>query len=264
MQFYTLSDKGKVRPNNEDYVEGFQVNWSGPFGTPQSLTSLILADGMGGAAAGEFASMMAVRTVKNRILSGILNQSPEELLNTDMKAFLADAFSEANQSIYQKSREDPEMDGMGTTVVAMLVFKDMVTIGHVGDSRIYLCRNGKVKQLTRDHSLVQELIDDGKITPEQAMTHPNRNVITRALGVDPSVIAECDRFPILEDDVIMLCSDGLHGFAEEGSIKKAFTDFIEGAKVNLPGLAQRLIELAFFGGGGDNVSIALYHHKTQL
>jgi protein phosphatase len=261
MRFYTLSDKGKVRPNNEDYVEGMELSWSGPLGNPQALTSLILADGMGGAAAGEFASLLAVRTVRNKLLNGILNRPPEEILATDLKQFLADCCIEANQAIFHKSREEPELEGMGTTLVTIIVHKESMTIGHVGDSRAYMYRNGKLSQITRDHSLVQELVDEGKITAQQALTHPNRNIITRALGVDPVVKPECDRLPLLPDDVILLCSDGLHGFAEDCTIKKAFQDMVVENKVNFQGLAQRLIEVAYFGGGGDNISVALYHHQ---
>ena len=203
-----------------------------------------------------------MKTVKTKLIQGIFNRPPEELLNTDLKAFLHESFLEANKAIFQKGRQEPDMEGMGTTIVTMLVHKEFITIGHVGDSRGYLYRNGKLKAITRDHSLVQELIDDGKITQEQAAIHPNRNVITRALGVDAEVVPDTDRFPILEGDTFLAASDGLVGFTEESAIKKAFVDFVvEGKSPDLPGLANRLLELAFFGGGGDNISIALYHHK---
>jgi len=261
MRFFTLSDKGKVRPNNEDFVEGLELSWSGPMGDMQTITALILADGMGGAAAGEFASLLAVRTVRSRLLNGILNRPPEELLNTDLKKFLSDSFEEANSAIYTKGRSDADLEGMGTTIVSTIVYKDQMTIGHVGDSRGYLYRNNNLTQITRDHSLVQELIEEGKITSQEAFTHPNRNIITRALGVDANVVPDSNRIPMLPNDIIMLCSDGLHGFADEGAIKKGFVDFFDGSKLNFQGLAERLIQVAYFGGGGDNISVALYHHQ---
>jgi protein phosphatase len=261
MKFYSLSDKGKVRPNNEDYVEGFQLRWSGPLGNQEVMTALVLADGMGGAAAGEFASVLAVRTVRNRLFTGILNRPPEEVLNTDLKGFLANSFEEANNAIFHKAKEDPELEGMGTTIVTTVIYRDQMTVGHVGDSRGYLFRNGRLSQITRDHSLVQELLDEGKITHDQALTHPNRNIITKALGVDPQVVPDTDRMPILPDDIVFLCSDGLSGFADEGGVKKAFKDLGTAPNVDLPALADRLLQLAMFGGGGDNISIALYLHQ---
>lgn len=261
MSFFTLSDKGLVRPNNEDFVEGLQINWCGPFGNIQSLTALFLADGMGGAAAGEYASMLAVRTVRSRLLNGILNRPYEELLSTDMKQFLNDSYVEANTTIYRKGHEEADLEGMGTTIVSCILFQDQMTVGHVGDSRGYRFRKGKLEPITRDHSLVQELIDEGKITPAEAHTHPNRNIITRALGVDANVKGDCDRIPLQPDDIILLCSDGLHGFAEEGPIRKAFEDFGQPGKVNLSQIAYRLIEVAKYFGGGDNISVALYHHR---
>jgi len=260
MNFFTLSDKGMVRPNNEDYAESVQMGWCGPFGNLEAFTGLLLADGMGGAAAGEFASLLAVKTIKMRLVDGIFKRPPEELLNTDLQDFLSSCCKEANIEIYKKSRENLDMEGMGTTIVAALIFREMLTLCHVGDSRCYLFREGKLRQLSHDHSLVQELIDQGKITQEQAQRHPNKNVITRALGVTSTVEPDCVRIPIFSGDVLLLCSDGLTGFAEESSILKIMRDQADQRIVDLKRLAETLIQLANFGGGGDNVSVVVYRH----
>ncbi|MFZ2959331.1 MAG: Stp1/IreP family PP2C-type Ser/Thr phosphatase [Candidatus Ozemobacteraceae bacterium] len=263
MQFVTISDKGLVRPNNEDYLEGAQIRWSGPFGKVEEVTVLILADGMGGAAAGEYASMLAVRTTKDKVFEGILNRPPEELLRADLNAFLSTCFKKANSTIYQTSRENPDMEGMGTTIVAALIYEGIMTLGHVGDSRAYMVRGGTFRQITRDHSFVQELIDQGKITPEQARQHPNRNVITKALGVSSEVEPECKRYPLEQGDLLLICSDGLSGFAEDQDIGRMCKEAVTQTPVDLSALGNKLIELAKFGGGGDNVSVALYYHNPQ-
>ncbi|MBF0503093.1 MAG: Stp1/IreP family PP2C-type Ser/Thr phosphatase [Candidatus Riflebacteria bacterium] len=263
MHFLTISDRGLVRSNNEDYVEGVQIRWSGPLGKVQDITALLLADGMGGAAAGEFASMLAVRTTKDKLFEGILNRPPEELLHTDLAEFLGKCFRQANEAIYQKSRENIDMEGMGTTIVAALIHEGIMTIGHVGDSRAYMLIEGNFRQITRDHSFVQELVDQGKITPEQAKQHPNRNVITRALGVSAEVEPDCKRHELQKGDLLMICSDGLTGFAEDLDIARICKDAVAEKPIDLSALGNKLIELAKIGGGGDNVSVALYYHDPK-
>lgn len=260
MNFFTISDRGLVRPNNEDYLEALQLRWSGPLGSHKRISAVILADGMGGAAAGEFASMLAVNTTKKKIIEGIMLQSPEELLNSDHGEFLKKCFVEANSAIWKRSREEPDLDGMGTTIVTAFIVEDQMTLAHVGDSRAYMLREGKFKQVTRDHSLVQELLDQGRINAEQARSHPNRNVITRALGVSPEVEVETQKMVLYQKDLILLCSDGLSGFAEDVSISKICRDHMEEPRPDLVSLGNKLIELAKFGGGGDNVSVGLYCH----
>lgn len=260
MNFFTLSDRGLVRPNNEDYLEALQLCYSGPLGASKRISAVILADGMGGAAAGEFASMLAVRTTKDKIIEGIMLKTPEELLNSDHGEFLRKCFTDANAAIWKRSREEPDLDGMGTTIVTAFIVEDQMTLAHVGDSRAYMLREGKFKQVTRDHSLVQELIDQGRITHEQARSHPNRNVITRALGVSPDVEVETQKMILYHKDLLLLCSDGLTGFAEDLLISNLCKEAMEAPRPNLSGLANQLIDLAKVGGGGDNVSIGLYCH----
>ena len=189
-----------------------------------------------------------------------MNQPPEELLNANHGEFLTKCFVEANGAIFKRSREEPDLEGLGTTIVTAVVVDDHMTLAHVGDSRAYLLREGKFKQVTRDHSVVQELVDQGKLTPEQARMHPHKNVITRALGVSPEVEVDTQKMLVYHKDLVLLCSDGLTGFAEDADISRICRDHMEEPRPNLPMLGSKLIELAKIGGGGDNVSVGLYCH----
>ena len=149
---------------------------------------------------------------------------------------------------------------MGTTLVAGVICNQILTIAHAGDSRCYLLREGRFKSITRDHSLVQGLVDSGRITADQAAIHPNRNVITRAIGVAPEIETECSKLPLFSGDILLLCSDGLSGYAEEGSMKKILVENGSEPNANLKQIAQNLIDLANLNGGGDNISVCLYKH----
>lgn len=262
MNFFTLSHKGQVRPNNEDYAESFQYKWCGLEGETHSFTALILSDGMGGAAAGEYASSMTVSTVKEMLFDGLFKGDPVKFATSDLKAFITTAVVEANQRIYQKAQANPDMEGMGATLVVVFVYDEMLTIGHVGDSRAYLLREGRFKQVTRDHSFVQELIDTGKLTPEQAAKHPNKNVITRAMGVAEKVQPDCTQMPIFVGDVLLVCSDGLTGYSDERTVARLLKEKAAEPFVNLRVIGQTLIEMANGGGGGDNISVCLYRHMS--
>lgn len=259
MDFFTLSHKGMVRPNNEDSVEAIQIKITGINGPSLNVLAMILADGMGGAAAGEFASAMAIKTVKWNLLKGILEQPPEDLLNSDLPKFLGQCFCESNEAIYRQAQSNPDFHGMGTTIVTGIIHRDVLVLGSIGDSRAYLLRAGVLEHLTHDHSLVQEMIDRGELTRDQAFTHPSRNVITRALGVDPTVEGDCRRLDLMHGDVVLFCSDGLCGFVEDRYIEKAIRDHL-GDGGTLATLGQRLIDMANACGGGDNISVALYRH----
>lgn len=260
MNFYSLSDKGMIRPNNEDYTESFQWRWCGCDGAQESFTALIVADGMGGAAAGEFASSLAVKTVKKQLQAGLLSANPETILSADFREMLIACCKEANEAIYKKASENPEMEGMGTTIVIAIICRDMLTLCHVGDSRCYMHREGRLKQLTSDHSLVQEMIDSGKLAPDQAEKHPNKNIITRALGVAPTVQPDCSRLPIFIGDVLVLGTDGLCGFVSDRTIKDMVEKQALQPHADLKKLAQSLIECANMNGGADNISVCLYRH----
>lgn len=262
MNFYTISDKGKVRPNNEDYAESLRVNWCGPLGNRFEVTALILADGMGGAAAGEFASMLAVQNVKKHVVRNLFEKTPEDFLSVDKTIFLEEWLKEANSEIYKKASENPEMEGMGTTIIASLIFRNSLAIGHVGDSRMYRFQNNELSALTKDHSLVQELIEQGKITEKEAFTHPNRNIITRALGVSENVAVDRKNVTLQDGDLLMICSDGLCGFVEDDSLKTIVANGYSPDGTDLAAMADNMIKAAYLNGGGDNITICLYQHKA--
>ena len=262
MNFYTISDKGKVRPNNEDYAESLSLEWCGPLGNTFSVTALILADGMGGAAAGEFASMLAVQNVKKHVVKNLFEQQPEDFLSADRTALLESWIKEANSAIFAKSSEDPELEGMGTTLVAGLIYRNSLALAHVGDSRAYRYQNDQLTPITKDHSLVQEMIDDGRITEKEAFVHPNRNIITRAMGVSAEVQVDRRNLTLQDGDLLLFCSDGLCGFVENDEIQAVVASNYKPEGTNIAELGESLIKAAYMNGGGDNITVCLYQHKA--
>ena len=260
MRFFTLSDKGKVRPNNEDYAESMALQYCGPLGNRIEITALILADGMGGAAAGEYASMLAVKTVKENLVKNLFEKQPEYLLNSDKTVFLEECFDKANKAIFDQASQNPDMEGMGTTIVVGLVYRDSLALAHVGDSRCYRFRTHELTALTRDHSLVQEFVDAGRITAKEAFSHPQRNVITRALGIGEKTQVERKNMILEKGDLLILCSDGLCGFVEDESLTQVVSAVYQPEGTDLELLANNLIKAAYLGGGGDNISVCLYQH----
>jgi len=222
-QFAGASDPGRRRRRNEDsYVIDPPL--------------FAVADGMGGAQAGEVASKLAAGAVKER------GADVEELIQ------------EANRRVHQRSIEDPNASGMGTTLTVASVENGMVSIGHVGDSRAYLVREGRLEQVTDDHSLVGELMRSGKLSAEEAETHPQRSVITRALGTDPDV--DVDMFPIetRAGDLFLICSDGLTTMVDDRTI----LELVEQHRDDLQTLVKSLIKAANKGGGEDNITVVAF------
>ena len=243
-----LTDTGRVREHNEDAI-----------GTNMDAGLLVLADGMGGYNAGEVASGIAVKTIVNLVREHV---EREDLAIPDNESglsrpniILRDAISRANKIIYQTARTQPQCEGMGTTVVAALFFDNKVTIAHVGDSRLYRQRGDKLEQVTMDHSLLQELVDRGFYSAEEAQRAANKNYVTRALGVEPNVDVEIQEVPVNKGEVFILCSDGLSDMVEDEDIHLTINTF--GA--NLDTVAKQLIQLANDNGGRDNVSVVLAH-----
>src|SRR3954466_10313676 len=222
------SDLGRQRQGNED---NFFVR----------APLFVVADGMGGAQAGEVASEIAVRSFDDDLPSGAL---PEVLTSV---------IQGANRRIHDKARSDESMHGMGTTTTAAYVDDDEVVIAHVGDSRAYLLRDGDLIRLTKDHSLVGELVARGKLTEEQAEQHPQRCVITRALGPDPDVQVDVDIFPAKAGDLFLLCSDGLTAMVHEPKLRPLFDD-----ADSLATLGKRLIAAAHAAGGRDTITVILF------
>ncbi|HET9474628.1 MAG TPA: Stp1/IreP family PP2C-type Ser/Thr phosphatase [Steroidobacteraceae bacterium] len=246
LTFVGQTDTGRVREHNEDTIA-----------TDSDVGLLVLADGMGGYNAGEVASGIAVKTITNLVREGLLR---EDLGSIDRSTgltrpsiVLRDAITRANKIIYQTARSQAECEGMGTTVVAALFYDNRISIAHVGDSRLYRQRGSQISQVTMDHSLLQELVDRGFYSPEEAQRAANKNYVTRALGVEPQVEVEVQEHPVDKGDVYILCSDGLSDMVEDEDIRLTISTF--GA--NLDTVAKQLIQLANENGGRDNVSVVL-------
>ena len=229
-----LSDVGRQRQSNEDsYLEREPL--------------FAVADGMGGARAGEVASRMAVEAFDD---PGTPAAKPEELLRG--------VATEANRRIYEMAQGDSEHAGMGTTLTAALVDGREVAVGHVGDSRLYRLRDGSLERLTEDHSLVEELVRQGRLTPEEAETHPQRSIITRALGPEPSVEVETFTDVARDGDVYMICADGLSGMVPEDQMASIVRE--SGA---LAEAADRLVDAANRNGGKDNITVILFRLESD-
>jgi serine/threonine protein phosphatase PrpC len=229
VEHWHASDLGRQRQGNED---NFFVR--APF--------FVVADGMGGAQAGEVASEIAAASFEDGLPSGT---TPGE--------GLSQIIEDANRQIHERSNADAELAGMGTTVTAAHVGEAEVTIAHVGDSRAYLMRDGEVVRLTRDHSLVGELIARGKLTEEQAETHPQRSVITRALGPEPNVQVDVETFQVRDGDVFLVCSDGLTSMIPESRLAPILT-----RAESLEEAGRELIGAANEAGGRDNITVVLF------
>jgi serine/threonine protein phosphatase PrpC len=201
-----------------------------------------VADGMGGAQAGEVASRLAANALAEFDAGG----SGEERI--------VKLVQEANRRVHTASTEDSARAGMGTTMTVALVAESTVTIGHVGDSRAYRLRDGELEQLTEDHTLVAELMRSGKLSPEEARIHPQRSVITRALGADPDVDVDVFTLETRDGDVFLLCSDGLSSMVEDTDIKASLEAHLD----NLDAAVDELIQKALIGGGEDNVTVVVF------
>lgn len=235
IEFFGRTDIGRVRSNNEDI---FMIDADNRFS--------LVADGMGGAAAGETASQIFAQTA-TEIFDRVKASSEQEMVDC-----VQNIFSLANDRILKHVDRYPEHKGMGCTAELLAFTATGFVIGHMGDSRTYRLRQGCLEQLTRDHSLVQDQLDQGLITIEQARSHRMRNVILRAVGVRPSPALDTLRGPIFPKDLFLLCSDGLTDLVQDEEIAK-----ILATDSNLASKAEQLIELANFIGGKDNVTVVL-------
>jgi PPM family protein phosphatase len=224
-----ITDPGRKRRHNEDaYV--------------CEPPLFAIADGMGGAQAGEVASRLAAAALK------------ESGASTGGEQRIVDLIQEANRRVYDRSNTDPNTSGMGTTMTVALVENGRVAFGHVGDSRAYLIRDGVMEQVTEDHSLVNELLKSGKLSPEEAESHPQRSVITRALGTDPDVDVDTFTIDAETDDVFLLCSDGLTDMVDEQQI----LDLVEQNRPDIDTALKALVRAANRGGGEDNITVVAF------
>ena len=233
------TDRGRVRRNNEDAVV---------FDAPTGLC--LLADGMGGYNAGEVASGMAVAFI-NLELGRWLSES-QHATAREVRRSMEICVENANHSIFNAACTNHDYEGMGTTLVAGIFQNGRLILGHIGDSRCYRLRGQAFQQITKDHSLLQEQIDAGLITPEQALTSPHKNLITRALGVEEAVLVEINEHRVELGDVYLMCSDGLSDMVSDAAMAA-----ILGGPGTLPRKALQLVAAANEGGGRDNISVVL-------
>lgn len=236
MSIWGITHRGVVRHQNQD---AFAVRTL-PDGRPLA----IVCDGMGGARAGNVASTMAVELFMSRFLE-------LESAGGDQERMEA-AASTANDLVFQKAIQDDDCAGMGTTLVAALVNPGEAVILNEGDSRAYHINGDGIAQVTRDHSLVEDMVERGELTREQARNHPHRNLITRALGAEPLLLADCFRQPVKQGDYLLLCSDGLTNVVTDQEI---LYEVIHGGEEET--CCQRLLEIALHRGAPDNVTVAL-------
>lgn len=249
--FAMLSHPGRVRKGNEDVCAASPEH--GLF---------VVCDGMGGAAAGEVASALATETFLKALTPG--DEESPRTATPDVQ--LHAAIQAANQAVYLHSHTEPGMRGMGTTLVALLFqpaadkMRSSLTLAHVGDSRCYLFRGGTLTQLTADHSLVEEQVRMGEITPLQAVVHPMRNIITRAVGSHMQVEPDISHLEPQPGDIYLLASDGLTRELSEVELAQSFvrvTSRKRGGELDLPSLCETLIDQANDAGGGDNITVLL-------
>ncbi len=237
MKIVAKTDIGLTRTSNQDSYAAGEL--------PGSVAWAVVCDGMGGTNGGNLASSTAVKIISERISSSYRQgMSFSSIKNMFMSAIIA-----ANVCVYDMSKENPELSGMGTTVVVAIVADERVYVAHAGDSRAYILTSGKLHQLTKDHSFVQEMVDSGKLTIDEAREDPRKNLITRALGVSEELQIDFCEEDISENDVLLICTDGLTNYVKPDEIYELTDDgkFYE--------FAERLVNRANNNGGGDNITV---------
>ncbi len=245
LEISSATDPGMVRSHNEDSIASDAANGL-----------VVLADGMGGYNAGEVASGMATTVITTEIAQILAKVQPYELGEDNQilaTRIVREQILKANTSIYQAAQSQPQYAGMGTTLIVCLYYDNKLMVGHLGDSRVYMMRDEKFSQVTRDHSLLQEQIDSGLITAEQAKTAAHKNLVTRALGIDPLVEPEIHEYDVKVGDIYLLCSDGLCDMVSDEDISMTLS-MLGG---NLKLATQQLVQMANDNGGRDNVSVIL-------
>jgi PPM family protein phosphatase len=246
LQAASLTDPGRVRDHNEDCIE-----------SRSDIGLFVLADGMGGYNAGEVASGMATSLIADGMQEAWKPREVDRMAREEAKAhaekLLREQIARANTAIFTTSQNNPECAGMGTTLVVAQFYDNFLAVAHIGDSRLYRLRGDAIEQITRDHSLLQEQLDSGLITPEEAKLSQNKNLVTRALGIDPVVEPEIHVHEAETDDVYLLCSDGLSDMVEDEEIRLTLITL----KSNPTLTVQQLVQAANDNGGRDNISAVL-------
>jgi len=240
IELFAAVDPGRARSNNEDSVA-----------LDDAVSLAVLADGMGGYNAGEVASNMATSFIRTE-LGRWLREASAQATDAEVRRAMDICVDNANRAIFNASNANPQYAGMGTTLVVAVFRDNRLLVGHVGDSRCYRLRSGRLQQITRDHSLLQEQIDAGLITPEQAAFSANKNLVTRAVGVEDTVLLETHQHDVLTGDMYLLCSDGLSDMLDDTSIGQLLL-----AHDSLDAVGRALIDAANDAGGKDNISVIL-------
>ena len=240
LEFFSAIDTGRARSNNEDAVA-----------LDERAGLAVLADGMGGYNAGEVASGMATSFIKAE-LGRWLAEASDNASDTDVRRAMDICVDNANRAIFNAANSNPQYAGMGTTLVVGVFRDGRLLMGHVGDSRGYRLRGGRLAQITHDHSLLQEQIDSGLITAEQAAFSANKNLVTRAVGVEDTVLLETHLHDVMPGDLYLLCSDGLSDMLDDESIAQLLQ-----SSDALPEVAAALVDAANDAGGKDNISVVL-------
>jgi len=237
IEFDVLSRKGISRDNNEDSYAILTELAGG-------CTALIIADGMGGHNSGEIASSRAVAYISDKLKDMDITSKEEICLK------LGNTISEANYDIYRLSLENPLHAGMGTTLTVSYICGNSLFIGHIGDSRVYLIRNGSIRLLTSDHTYIEELVRNGSITRTEAKNHPDKNAITRAVGIIPEVKPDIYFYDIIDADTLLICTDGLTGSVTEDEMLEAFLN-----NISVKSICEALVGIAVSRGGQDDVTV---------
>ena len=253
LEIFSQTDPGMVRSHNEDSVA-----------CEPDCGLVVLADGMGGYNAGEVASGIAVSVVVTEVSHRLLNSNPVDRVEDSGEelgvSLLRDNIQKANASIFHAAQSQPQYAGMGTTIVSGLFYDNRVAVGHVGDSRMYRLRGEVLETITHDHSLLQEQLDSGMISVEDARLSKNKNLVTRAVGIDADVDSEIHVHDVLVGDIYLLCSDGLNDMVEDDDIQST----LYALQSNLPLAASQLIQMANDNGGRDNISVILIKVKGKF
>ena len=240
MQSWALTDQGCVRSQNQDTYQMEQLD--------KNTLLCVVCDGMGGAESGNVASALTAEVftqeVKRSWSAGLSREKTSQLLQSAVKL--------ANATVYEQSRQIEEFEGMGTTLVAVLVQGKLATVVNVGDSRAYKIDRAGIRQITKDHSLVQLMVDRGELTPEMARTYPGKNVITRAIGTEPTVLTDVFQLEVARDDCLLLCTDGLSNMMDDQEIL-----FEVAHGVNKQECCRRLVDIVLGRGAPDNVTSVL-------
>ena len=237
MKIVAKTDKGLIRSSNQDAYAVGEL--------PGEVAWAVVCDGMGGEAGGNIASALAVKVISEKITSAY----NEKMRDASIKNLLDSAICAANIEVYDMAYSRPDLQGMGTTVVAVIVRDKTAFIAHAGDSRAYIVSGDTIQQITTDHSLVQNMVDRGEITAEQAQHHPKKNLITRAVGVEKRIDIDFSEIDLNDNETLILCTDGLSNFVTN---KEMIDDIKDGQYY---AFADRLVKRANKNGGGDNITV---------